>query len=507
MTTPAPSDNVEPAQVGEARQAIQKILDNLSIYAALHTLCELRIFDRLARSAATADALADWAAPEPDRSRDYLLRVLRMAHAHKWTPRTPDGVFRLSDLGHRFVTTSSASAHAAVMGAALKKRCLGDVNNVRLLSGAGTHEPVWPIQVILRRLDLFEVLYLLCELRIPDRLEDGPASLHELHAWCTQATDRTNWQRGLTRDDLAKLLRIWQVQEWVGQDSSRRRYQQTIVGQILTSSSPASMRPAVMIYGLRPWWRALATMHTTVRMGRPAILAGRSSVEDLMADQPPRAAELVATLQAQHSASMAPAIADAMLAHTHDVRYLITIGGDAILLSEILLRLPDITGVLVARSYAADIAARGLAQRDELFGRWGVKSHHGARADIPLRYHPLYLIPGLIHDLSDVDACDLLARVADAMALSGPDSVLWLVASVLPAAPEPHPSLAQDLLQMTRTRHGRERTVREYAKLLHAVGLTLTTTIDMDDQTIIVAHSARDQPLPMKQQRAILRAS
>ncbi|MFI7643264.1 methyltransferase [Nonomuraea sp. NPDC049400] len=506
MTTPAPADNVEPAQVGEARQAIQRILDNLPIYAALHTLCELRIFDRLARSAATADALADWATPEPDRSRDYLQRVLRVAHAHTWTPRTPDGVYHLSDLGHRFVTTSSASAQGAVMESALGKRRLGDVNHVRLLSGGGTQEPVWPIQVILRRLDLFEALYLLCELRIPDRLEDGPASFHELHAWCRQAVDRKSWQRTLTRDDLRRLLRIWRVQEWVSQDPCGR-YQQTTVGHLLISAGPVSMRPAVMIYALRPWWRSLATMHTTVRMGNPVLLAGRGSVEGLIADQPPGAAELIAAYRAHRSASMAPAIADAIRADTGEVRHLITIGGDAILLSEILLRLPAVNGILVAHGHNADAAARRLAQSTDLFGRWGGGSHHGARSEIPIRFHPLYLIPDLIHDLSDRDARDLFARVAAAMVLSGPDSVLWIVASVVPEVPRPHPSLAQDLLQMTRTRHGRERTVVEYANLLSTAGLLLTATFDMGDRTIIVARSARDRPPTLKEQRSMLRAS
>ncbi|WP_188196667.1 methyltransferase family protein [Nonomuraea sp. SYSU D8015] len=504
---PQTADTVEPAPANKQHhQAIQVILDNLPGYAALYTLCDLRIPDRLARSAASVDELAEWTASTmlaADLSRDYLRRVLRAAHAYRYVRLNPDGTYQLTDVGRTLRTGIPHSAHTAVMRAALRRRRpVRDAATVRRLPRPDDRHPEEPIAASLHRLDLYEALYLLCALRIPDHLDGAPATLDELLAWCRHVCGEEGSGLDLSVQDLVILLHIAHAQRWLYRTPGGA-YRQTEIGHLLTSSAAASMRPAVMTYALPPWWKPLATMDQTVRTGTPAALAGDRTLNELMADQPESAFQTVRAFRAWQSATLAPFIADAITAHTDNVRTVITIGGGPILLAEILNRHRRVDGVLVGRGRDADAAANQLARIADYPGRWGVPHGAGVRAGIPIRFRPLYVMPNLICHLDDRDGRELLAGVAAAMDASGPDSILWLVETVMPENVGPHPSIAVDLLEMTRTRGGRARTIAEYAALLRKAGLRISGDIAAGPQTIIAAHTARDQPPPMDEQRLL----
>ncbi|WP_431929972.1 methyltransferase family protein [Nonomuraea jabiensis] len=490
------------ALTGEARR-IQKILDNLAIYSALRTLCGLGVFDQLDNGPATVDDLADRVAvtmDAPNLSRDYLERVLRVGWAHRWVRRAPDRLYHQDSVGQTLVTDVDDPAHTAVMCAMLRRRRVHDLGPSRRAFDRPDSAIAEPIHAIVRKLDVYEALHLLCALRIPDRLDDGPASLDDLYAWCEGRRASEEPLPHLSRDDLARLLRIGTSQEWVAR-SPAGFFQQTRFGQLLTSG-PESMRPAVMMYALPPWRLPLATLIDTVCRGEPVALAGADTVIANAAH-----ARIVAAFNASRSATMAATLADAIETHLADnLSHVVTIGGGAILLAEILGRLPHVNGVLVDwRDF--DGAASHLARIEDLVGRWAIAMGHDMDTGIPAAFRPLYLISGVINTLHLNDVHHLLCRVATAMDRSGPHSVLWLVQSVLPDAAEPHPAFAEDLLQMTRTRHGRQRTLQEHVALLRKAGLRVTGAIDTEDHMIIVASSARTYPLTMAEWGALIARS
>ncbi|MEV4116808.1 methyltransferase [Nonomuraea sp. NPDC049695] len=502
---PQSADIAEPVPLNRHRHALQVILDNLPLYAALYTLCDLRIPDRLARSAATVDDLAEWVASTmcaPNLGRDYLQRVLRAAHACGFLRRNLDGAYQVTDFGLTLRSGIPDTARTALMRAALRAWTVHDAAAVRPLPSRDLNNP---IDMILHRLDLYQALHLFCALRIPDRLDHAPAALDDVHAWCQRAGADEGSGPSPTLEDLVRLLQIADAQQWIYRTPSGT-YRQTDAGHMLTQSAASggpSMWPAVMTYALPPWRQPLATMQETVRTGTPAALNGHRTLDDLMAGQPASAARVIAAFHAWQSAAMAPSVADAIAAHADTIRTVITIGGSHILLAEILHRHPHTTGVHVGRGRDADAAADELARRADP-GRWGVTRGHAQRVKIPIGFRPLYVMPCLIHNADDRDARDLLARVAAAMDASGPGSILWLVETVMPDDVDPHPSIALDLLQMTRTRGGRARTRAEYATLLRKAGLRVSGEIAAGQHTIIAAHTARDQPPTIPEQRALV---
>ncbi|MGW4413024.1 methyltransferase family protein [Nonomuraea sp. NPDC004702] len=499
------ADTVEPAPGNEHRQALQLILDNLPLYAAVYTLCDLRLPDRLARSAAPADGLAEWVISimcAPGLSYDYLRRVLRAAHAYGFLRRDPRGAYELTDIGSRLRSGMPDPTRTVLMRAAPRTRKMHGAVPFRPMPSRDLSDP---IAVILHRLDLFEALHTFCSLRIPDLLDHGPAQLSDVRAWCQRVRADEGAGPGLPLKDLEKLLRIAAARQWL-HHTPGGAYRQSGAGLLLSrfdTDAEMSLWPSVMAYALPPWWHPLATMHETVRTGTPAALTGHRAPEDLMADQPAGAAQIIAAYHAQQSAMIAPAITDAIADQTDDIRTVITIGGGHILLAEILHRHPHTTGVHVGRGHDADAAANALDRMADP-GRWAVSRGHDQHVKIPTGFRPLYVMPELIHNMDDREARDLLARVAAAMDVSGPDSVLWLVETVMPDDPVPHSSIPLDLLLMTRTHGGRARTKAQYATLLRQAGLRVRGEIAAGQHTIIAARTARDQPPTTAEQRALV---
>ncbi|MGW4412173.1 hypothetical protein ACWEJ6_49815 [Nonomuraea sp. NPDC004702] len=475
----------EPALVDDVRR-IQNILDNLAIYAALQSLCELRVFDRLAHSAATVDELAEWAASTMravNISRDYLARTLRAAWAHGWVLLGPEGHYHLSEVGESLDGRAAVSAVTMVTRAAPWRQS----PTRRLeLSARRTADRGGSVHRVVHRLDLYGALRLLCELRVPDRLEMGAATFPELRAWCGRVAAEHGDKLDLSRQALARLLRIGLSQDWLAATPAGF-YRQTALGALLTSR-PVSMRPAVLTYALRPWWEPLANMGETLRTGRPVALNGADSADSPLAVESAQAQTHIAAFHANRSTTMAAGIAAAIEGTpAQRISHVVTIGGNAILLDEILRRLPHLTGVhasLGEREGAIE-RLRGLHGRE---GRWKGRVGGDGFSGVSGPWgRPVFLLWEVMNTLAADEGLRLLASVAGAMDRAGSSSVLWLVQSVLPDTPGAHHALAQDLLQMTRTRLGRERTLREYTALLGKAGLRPTGIREAGPQLIITA--------------------
>jgi hypothetical protein len=84
--------------------------------------------------------------------------------------------------------------------------------------------------------------------------------------------------------------------------------------------------------------------------------------------------------------------------------------------------------------------------------------------------HDRYVMQAIMHDWGDDAAGTILRNVRAAMS---PDSRLWVVDSVLEPSERDDMSKAVDMLMLTVTEGGRERTQQEWEELLTANGFRI----------------------------------
>jgi hypothetical protein len=141
-------------------------------------------------------------------------------------------------------------------------------------------------------------------------------------------------------------------------------------------------------------------------------------------------------------------------------------GGHGTLITPILRKYPEMTGILfdlpqVAERARESIASTGLADRCEVVGGDFLKSvPSGSDA---------YLLRWIIHNWDHENAVAILRNCRQAM---GARSRLLLIEMVLPAGNEFHPGKFMDYIMLIAL-GGKERTEEEYASLLREADLRL----------------------------------
>ena len=93
-----------------------------------------------------------------------------------------------------------------------------------------------------------------------------------------------------------------------------------------------------------------------------------------------------------------------------------------------------------------------------------------------------YLIMQVIHDWNDTDAARILAAIRKAAA---PGAKLLLIECIVPEDSNPSWTKMLDL-QMLALLSGKERTEKEYSKMLGAAGFRLDRVIDVGMSTAIL---------------------
>ncbi|MFG1949274.1 methyltransferase [Nonomuraea sp. NPDC048826] len=91
-------------------QQVQKMLDAVPDFAALHAAVELDVFEALATQTMTGDELADTCGADPDA----MSRLLSWLHARGFVSCSPTG-YRLTELGHVLTAEASPSQRYAVL--------------------------------------------------------------------------------------------------------------------------------------------------------------------------------------------------------------------------------------------------------------------------------------------------------------------------------------------------------------------------------------------------------
>jgi SAM-dependent methyltransferase len=295
----------------------------------------------------------------------------------------------------------------------------------------------------------FQLVHVAARLGIADALADGPLTGEELaRAVGAEPAALTRVLRGLAAEGVL--------------EEDGETFALTPLGEALRG-----LKGSILARG-ELYYRAAGGLLDAVRQG--GIPFERVYGERFFAHLSRRPAD-EAAFQASMAARSEREARDVAAAYDFSaVRRLVDVGGGSgALLATILDAAPQVEGVLLDRPAAVEQARRRLAGRAEcVAGDFFAAVPAGADA---------YLLSRVIHDWPDDDAIRILRSCRAAMA---PGARLLLVEAVLPERAADAPEAIRMDLHMLILFGGRERTEREYARLLGAAGLALRRVIPTD---------------------------
>ncbi|HJP91991.1 MAG TPA: methyltransferase [Pyrinomonadaceae bacterium] len=330
-----------------------------------------------------------------------------------------------------------------------------------------TNQPSAPVQMlqIISGFWISRAVYVIAKLGIPDILKSGPKTAEELAA--------------ATKTHAPSLFRVLRALASVGVLSSADgRFAQTPLSETLVTDAPGSLRWfAVSELGQEhyPAWGDL--MHS-VKTGEIAFDHFFGMDVWQYFQQNPEDAEVF-----NNSMSGMTAAANEAILSLYDFSGFNKIvdvgGGHGGLITSILKANPQLKGMLfdapqVIEGAQPKIEAAGVAERCETVAGDFFKS-------IPAGGEA-YIMKWIIHDWNDELATRILKNCRAQMPENGR---LILVDSVVPETAEPHFSKFIDLNMLVMT-GGKERTEKEFEKLLDAAGFRLLRVIPTDLPTSII---------------------
>jgi hypothetical protein len=291
------------------------------------------------------------------------------------------------------------------------------------------------------------------ELGLADHLVKGPKSAAEL----AQLS-------GAHEDFLRRVLR-YLASEGVFEERPGDLFALTERSHWLRSDVPGSLRPRAAFTGSRLSWGAWGNLLQSLRSGTSAFRATfGEDIFDYLKHDDVAAATFNTFMAGQTAASV-----DAVLA-AHDfagVRELADIGGGrGALVAGVLKANPTARGTLfdlpeVIATAGPLVAQAGVADRCRLVG--------GSFFESVPTGADLYVLKFILHDWTDEDCVRILGNCRRAMA---PGARLLIVEHVIPEESGPHVARFMDINMMVMT-SGRERTRREFDRLLAQAGLQL----------------------------------
>lgn len=302
------------------------------------------------------------------------------------------------------------------------------------------------------------------QLRLPELLADGPASVQAL-AVATRCD----------ADALRRLLRALVTLDVVAADDDER-FGLGPLGPMMMSDGPGALGAWAEFCGTAGWssWQRLVDC---VRAGASAreLAGGSSGLDHLDAD--PAAALLFNRAMAALSHPVAEALAR-VLHLEHGACVVDVGGGTGEVLSVLLAAREDARGLLFDRPHATGAAlrylhAQGLAARCEVVA--------GDFFEAVPAGGDVYVLKSILHDWRDTDCRRILQRCRAAMQ---PRARLVVVERLLPeslCAAEADRALARSDLNMLVGPGGLERPLSGYVALLQSAGLSLDGTWTLVD--------------------------
>ena len=284
-----------------------------------------------------------------------------------------------------------------------------------------------------------------------------------------------------TRTHAATLYRLLRAlaSHGIFSEDSQRRFGNTELSELLRSDVPGSMRPMALFFGDEMMLESWQALRHSVTTGEPAFehVFGIQNF-DYLARHPDKA-KIFDDAMVSVSSMMNPAIAKA-----YDFSVFGTIvdiaGGYGSTLCTILNTYSALRGVLFDMPHVIPganryIAEQGVTDRCEtMAGDFFQSLPQGADA---------YFMKHIIHDWDDERCVKILRNCHVAMPSHGK---LLVCERVVPSGNTPSYSKVSDLLMLTMTPGGRERTEVEYRKLFESGGFKLSRLMPTESEHTVL---------------------
>ncbi|MEE9286994.1 MAG: methyltransferase [Gammaproteobacteria bacterium] len=297
-------------------------------------------------------------------------------------------------------------------------------------------------------------IYVAAKLGITDLMATGSLSAQEL----AQNVDV----------DVGALYRVLRILAGIGvlHESDDHRFSLTPLGETLRRDSTQSVRDYVLLFHEIHYKNLVNTMHS-VRTGEPAFAEtfGKPFFQFLQSN--PDASGI---FQAGLASRARIDIAVLLEAYDFsDARQIVDVGGGSgALLSAILTRFDNVTGVLFDLAPAIEAAKSGLGgplpRCEFIVGDFFEEVASGA---------DIYILKLVLHDWSDQDAIKILQRCRAAMTNG---NRLLVIEGLIGSPNDPSPTHLMDVVMLV-TFAGVERTEGEYTAVMEQAGFRLERTI------------------------------
>jgi hypothetical protein len=335
-----------------------------------------------------------------------------------------------------------------------------------IVSPAATHAPepppMPPPHVLINQMIgghiVTRAMYVFAELGIADLLRDGPRTAEEIAP-----------SAGAQARPLYRLMRTMAGLGFLAEDAEHR-FALTPVGEAMRSDAPGHARSMARLIAGPLGWRVLGEFLHSVKTGEAGSeRALGQSIFDYLATAPDEATWFNEMMIAFHG-SEPPAVAAAFDFST--IGTLVDVGGGTgNLLTTILQANPSLRGILhdmphVAAQARDLIASRGLSDRCTV-------NEGNFFEDLP-EGGDAYMLSHIIHDWDEASCLKILSNCRRAMK---PTSRLLVVEMVIPPGNDFHPGKISDMIMLSFTPGGCERTAAEYAALFAKAGFTLTRVV------------------------------
>jgi len=301
-----------------------------------------------------------------------------------------------------------------------------------------------------------KMLGVMCELRIPEAIDAGAVTAGTIAERVGAHADATD-----------RVLRFVASRGWLTRKRDGR-YALNARSRALRAEDPQSLRDWVLFMAADWHWEIWKRAIDAVRDGEsPAIAALGKPFFDWVHDDRPDAGILFDGAMRSLSSVAGPLVAKAVdlggVASICDVG-----GGTGRLLRALLEAVPTARGTVFD---LPDVVSGAAGVLDDLASeRWStVSGDFFAPGAIPSG-HDRYVMQAIMHDWADDKAGIILRNVRGAMT---PESRLWVIDSILDPAARDDMTKAVDMLMLTVTEGGRERTQQEWEALFTANGFRI----------------------------------
>jgi hypothetical protein len=301
-----------------------------------------------------------------------------------------------------------------------------------------------------------KMLGVVCELQIPEAMDAGATRANAIAERVGAQADATD-----------RVLRFLASRGWF----ARKRdgsYRLNTRSRALRSQDPQSLRDWVRFMAADWHWDIWNQAVRPVRDGGSAATAalGKPFFDWAHDDRPDAGATFDAAMRSLSSVA-GPLVVKAVdldgVASICDVG-----GGTGRLLRSLLDAAPAARGTVFDLPHVVPGASEVLGDLPER--QWSTVAGSFFDPDAIPEGHDRYVMQAIMHDWPDEQAGSILRNVRAAMS---PDSRLWVIDSILDPSERDDLSKAVDMLMLTVTEGGRERTQDEWERLISANGFRI----------------------------------